>query len=254
MLDDAVAVRDEATLSLTEVAAETGIAMPILLRYTRQNPGRIPAVGSGSQLRFPPEAIDIFRTLAAEEGGDDLPRNGGFGLLSLPRVKNGGSSRPRAAAATAETAPAAAANDPDAPAAAAEEPAATGAAEAEAPAETGPAVLSLGDISDKTGIPYPTLARYASRFSDRIPHVGEGRARRFPEEAVEVFRHIRATSRRGRPPGSTNKKKAAIASELAERITALERAQEALRSELAAALEELRRHARAAAPGEPVEA
>ena len=69
------------TYSLVEVAQKTGIPMPILLRYKRENPDRVPSHGSGSQQRFPEEAFEAFLAIQREEGESrDLPRRGGFGL------------------------------------------------------------------------------------------------------------------------------------------------------------------------------
>ena len=60
------------------------------------------------------------------------------------------------------------------------------------------ALLTLSSISAQTGISYPTLQRYVKLFSDRIPHEGEGRKRRYHPEAVPVFRQLRAESKPGR--------------------------------------------------------
>jgi hypothetical protein len=60
----------------------------------------------------------------------------------------------------------------------------------------------LTAISKTTGISYPTLVRYVRLYSDRLPHAGKGRARRFFPEAVDVFRSLRQESGRGgRRPG-----------------------------------------------------
>jgi predicted DNA-binding transcriptional regulator AlpA len=65
-------------------------------------------------------------------------------------------------------------------------------------------LLTLTRISELTGISYPTLVRYVRLYSDRLPHEGKGRARRFYQEAVEVFRRLRQESGRGgRRKGST---------------------------------------------------
>jgi hypothetical protein len=63
-------------------------------------------------------------------------------------------------------------------------------------------LLTLTQISKTTGISYPTLVRYVRLYSNRLPHAGKGRARRFYPEAVEVFRSLRQESGRGgRRPG-----------------------------------------------------
>lgn len=258
--------------SLVEVAQETGISMPILLRYKREHPERIPSSGSGSQQRFPEEAFGIFRQIQREElENRDLPRRGGFGLLSLPRVRKAhGPEAEEDATVHAEpaaTAPARASSPEPAPASRTARRAAPAAKTKVAP---GDAKLTLGEIAEELGIPYPTLARYSNQHEDRIPHVGSGRNRRFPPEAVEVFRQIRAESRPGRPPKVRRQKEAAAAKpapaavpaaaapaprtpaapaagatahegELARRIASLERSQQALEQEIRTLLEALTR-------------
>jgi hypothetical protein len=68
---------------------------------------------------------------------------------------------------------------------------------ASAGAERSGKLLTLTQISETTGISYPTLVRYVRLYSDRLPHAGKGRARRFYPEAVEVFRTLRQESGRG---------------------------------------------------------
>ncbi|MBV8199952.1 MAG: helix-turn-helix domain-containing protein, partial [Acidobacteria bacterium] len=58
-------------------------------------------------------------------------------------------------------------------------------------------LLTLTEISKTTGISYPTLVRYVRLYSNRLPHEGKGRARRFHREAVAEFRKLRAASGRG---------------------------------------------------------
>lgn len=89
--------------------------------------------------------------------------------------------------------------------------------------------LSLPEVADALGVPYPTVARYATQYADRIPHQGEGRNRRFPPEALDVFREIRSTSRPGRPPD---------ANRMALRLELLERRLASLRAELVVARHE----------------
>lgn len=189
--------------SLVEVAQKTGIPMPILLRYKREHPERIPSAGTGSQQRFPEEAFAAFLEIQKQEeaAGQDLPRRGGFGLLSLPKLRRrtvgedeeGRGAEPAPAEPPASPRPQAG-SPPDTEGAARERSAAAG-----APRGRGD-LLKLTEISEQLGIPYPTAARYASQHADRIPHEGEGRNRRFPPEAIDVFRQIRRESKPGRPP------------------------------------------------------
>jgi DNA-binding transcriptional MerR regulator len=107
-------------------------------------------------------------------------------------------------------------------------------------------LLSLSEIGRRTGISYPTLVNYTKKHLARIPHSGAGRKRRYPPEAVEVFRELRASSRPGRPrksaaaPGS--RPAAAPADRaLASRVRALERSQKRLSRQIDAVLALLRR-------------
>lgn len=191
--------------SLVEVAQETGIPMPILLRYKREHPDRVPSEGSGSQQRFPEEAFHALREIQREESETrDLPRRGGFGLLSLPRLRK----QVRPSDEEMEDLTAAEAEAATEPAPVSEKPAPTRKAAAASTA-TGD-MLSLVEISERLDIPYPTLARYASQYGDRIPHQGKGRGRRFPLEAIDVFRQIRKESRPGRPPKAKKQQAARV--------------------------------------------
>jgi len=250
------------TFSLMEVAQETGIAMPILLRYKREFPDQIPSEGSGSQQRFPEEAFTIFTELHRKEAEQrDLPRRGGFGLLSLPRMRRDREapppkqSKPEAAddakaaddrreesVPSATPAAASAASGPDTA-----EPVASSAPEPPAAPATGAATLTLKAISDELGIAYPTIARYATKHEERIPHVGEGRKRRFPPEAIDVFRQIRKESKPGRPPKAKSAKKRAAAA-------ASPRAQRSATTSSAPTAKAMASTARAAAPAGAPEA
>lgn len=236
--------------SLVEVAQKTGITMPILLRYKREHPVRVPSIGSGSQQRFPEEAIDILRQIHQEETQrQEEPRRGGFGLLSLPRLRKQvrrDDEEPEAEAEAGET----------------EEPARQAARSTTSPPAEG---MTLVEVSEKLGIPYPTVARYASQHGDRIPHHGRGRSRRFPDEALEVFEKIRRESKPGRPPKKKGKKAAAKTAptapaasaaggqspdalgleQLARRIESLERSQKVLEEQIRSLLDDLSRPATA---------
>jgi predicted DNA-binding transcriptional regulator AlpA len=72
-------------------------------------------------------------------------------------------------------------------------------------------MLTLTEVSRRTGISMPTLQKYKKRYGDRIPSKGKGRAQRYPENALAAFATLRDENlkRRGRPrkdgkaPGST---------------------------------------------------
>lgn len=73
------------------------------------------------------------------------------------------------------------------------------------PAGTADSLLSLTEISRLTGIMYVTLKRYAV-LHDATDLAGlwegEGRNKKYLPEAVEVFRRLKAESRKGRPRGN----------------------------------------------------
>ncbi len=104
-------------------------------------------------------------------------------------------------------------------------------------------LLTLSEICRRTRISYPTLVRYVKLYIDQIPHVGEGRKRRFEPEAVAVFVELRKNSKRGRPPskpGAASARSAADAS-LAKRIRELERAQREVSRQLESVLSLLKK-------------
>jgi uncharacterized small protein (DUF1192 family)/predicted DNA-binding transcriptional regulator AlpA len=158
--------------TLTEVSKRTKISMPTLQRYKKMFNERIPSSGDGRSQRYPEGAIEIFNQLKVENS-----------------KKRG---RPRKNAA--QGAGPAATRAPKASKSPAK------AARAEETAD--PGMLSLKEIEDQTGISYPTLLRYLKTSLKRIPHKGSGRGRRFPQDAVAVFKTLKEESRRGRKAGS----------------------------------------------------
>ena len=100
-------------------------------------------------------------------------------------------------------------------------------------------LLTLTEISRRTRISYPTVSRYVRVFLDRIPHVGTGRMRRFPEEALAAFSQLRSESRPGRPAKDGGAKeprkgqRSASNADLAARLERLEKAQADLAKEVA---------------------
>jgi DNA-binding transcriptional MerR regulator len=62
-------------------------------------------------------------------------------------------------------------------------------------------LLTLTEVSNRTGISMPTLQRYKKEFQDRIPTVGEGRTQRYPASSLPVFEQIKQENikKRGRP-------------------------------------------------------
>ena len=193
--------RPRKLLTMSEVSRRTGISMPTLQKYKKEHQDRIPSEGEGRKQRYPLSALPVFQKLKQE----GLARRGG-GKKSKKSSKSKKSGRPRSKAKT-KSARKKTSGDSD--------------------------LLSLQRIREITGISYPTLLRYVKLHLDRIPHVGEGRKRRYPEEAVEVFRQIRSESPRGRKPkGSKTRtaKKGASGSDrgLAKKLAELQRSQSQL--------------------------
>jgi len=160
-------------LTLTEVSKRMSSSMPTLQKYKKRYGDRIPSVGKGRSQRYPLAALAVFEEIRRE----NMARRG------RPR-KDGSAASPRKGGrrmASRRGRP------------------------RKAPAAGG-GLLTLTQIQRATNISYPTLLRYVKTSLNRIPHVGVGRARRFQTDAVEVFRQLRGESRRGRPPGSKNKR------------------------------------------------
>ena len=65
-------------------------------------------------------------------------------------------------------------------------------------------LLTLTEVSNRTGISMPTLQRYKKEFQDRIPSVGKGRKQRYPADSLDVFEQIKKENikKRGRPKKS----------------------------------------------------
>jgi hypothetical protein len=186
--------------TLSEISQHTGISMPTLQRYKKMYQNRIPAEGKGRKQRYPDAALPVFEALKVENAGrrgrprKDAAaaarpaagaRRGGRGRAAAEKRTTGGRGRGRKAA------PAAAVKKP-APARRGGRKAAAGRG-----AQRSGNLLTLGQVSEQTGISYPTLVRYVRLHSDRLPSEGTGRARRFRPEAVEVFRTLRQESGRG---------------------------------------------------------
>lgn len=186
--------------TLTEVSKQTGISMPTLQRYKKTYPDRIPSVGTGRTQRYPVSSLKVFKTLKEE----NLKRRG----------------RPRKSAAPAAVAPKKAAKKVTKRGAPAKKAAA-------APKPKRKGLLTLTEIGKRTGISYPTLLRYVRSHLNRIPHEGEGRARRFPAAAVAVFKQIRGESGKRRGGRRKAAAKPAAAKAMAAPRKAAKRAQKA---------------------------
>jgi predicted DNA-binding transcriptional regulator AlpA len=233
----------EKLYTLSEISQKTGISMPTLQRYKKMYQGRIPAVGQGRKQRYPEGALPVFDELRIEIAG----RRG------RPR-KNAGAPRPGRPAASKRRGrppgrpPKAAVGRAASPAIArgtgrrGRPPGATKArGRAQRPAGN---LLTLTQVSEMTGISYPTLVRYVRLHSKQLPHEGKGRARRFHPQAVDVFRQLRSesgrggrkkatgTGRPGRPPGRPARAAGGDTGGFAKRLQMIERAQQNLEKTL----------------------
>src|SRR6185503_7148475 len=66
----------ERLLTLTEVARQTNVSYPTLLRYVKTHGSRIPSVGSGRRRRYKPEAVAVFTQLRSESRRGRRPGTG----------------------------------------------------------------------------------------------------------------------------------------------------------------------------------
>lgn len=164
--------------TLTEVSKRTNISMPTLQRYKKLYQDRIPSEGKGRSQRYPEEAMDVFLQLKQENiGKRGRPRKSGKPAAKRPaKATTASARRGRPKKSARKTA-----------------------------SKSGEKLLTLTEISKKTGISYPTLLRYVKTHLKDIPHEGKGRARRYKPEAVQVFKRLRAESSRGRKRGTTAK-------------------------------------------------
>lgn len=256
---------DDKLYTLSDISSKTGISMPTLQRYKKFYQGRIPSVGSGRKQRYPENALPVFDEIRNENiGRRGRPRKDASASTPSPaRGMAAGSGRKAAAAAQG-----ARGRGPGRPARAAGRPGRPAGKSAAAPVAvakpvarrgrppgsktkskgtsaaagaTGRAgnLMTLTQISEQTGISYPTLVRYVRLHSDRLPHEGKGRARRFYPQAVDVFRTLRQESGRGgrkpgRPAGSgraavgraAGNRASADTGGLAQRLKIVEKAQQ----------------------------
>src|SRR6202035_3312069 len=173
--------------TLSDVSHKTGISMPTLQRYKKLYQGRIPSVGSGRKQRYPDSALPVFDEIKNETiGRRGRPRKNAS-AAAAPAGRRGGRRRGRKPGAKRGAAPAS-----SAAVAAVEKPRRGRPPGRRNVVKSGRAggsgLLTLTQISKDTGISYPTLVRYVRLYSDRLPHEGKGRARRFHPQAVDAFR------------------------------------------------------------------
>jgi excisionase family DNA binding protein len=229
-------------LTLSEVSKRTKISMPTLQRYKKEFQSRIPSVGKGRRQRYPKEALAVFEEIKKENiGRRGRPRKNAAAPARRGR-------KPKAAVAAA---PARRGRKPKAAAVAA--PARRGRPRKVAAAPSGGTggLLTLTEISKRTGISYPTLVRYVKLHLRQMPHEGSGRRRRFHPEAVEVFNRLRSESGRGRKPGrkpaAVGRPRAAAAvrgggdGDLTRRVKSLEKSQASLEKQIQNLIKQLQK-------------
>jgi len=266
---------DEKLYTLSEISNKTNISMPTLQRYKKMYQDRIPSVGQGRKQRYPESALPVFDEIKTENAGKrGRPRKD----ASAPRTERPTASKrgPGRPARAAKAAPAARRGRKPAAAAAAAAAAPRGAAAKRAggrkagsgrgpgrPAKSSGSgnLMTLTQISETTGISYPTLVRYVRMHADRLPSEGKGRARRFYPQAVDVFRQLRSESGRGgrkkgsgaakkaasgRRPGRPPGRPAAAADEgmIAQRLKQIEKAQQNLEKRFKGFVDSLMKHFR----------
>jgi len=165
--------------TLTEVAQKTGISMPTLQRYKKLYQDRIPSEGEGRKQRYPHASLKVFNQIKKENiGRRGRPRKADSVAKSPTRGRKPKASSRKASASTK--------------AKAGRKARATKQASSEKAS-----LLTLTEISRRTGISYPTLTRYVKKFGDQLKSEGTGRLRRFYAEAVPVFKQLRSESRGG---------------------------------------------------------
>lgn len=211
--------RSRKLYTLTELGKKAGVSMPTMQRYKKEYQSRIPSEGTGRRQRYPEAAIAVVRQIKEE----NLKRRGGARRgKAQTKAQTKAKAKTRARATAARTA-----DD---------------------------TYLPLTEIARRAGISYPTARKYAAQHVSSIPSRGRGRSRRYGVETVEVFKRLRAESRRGRRPGTARggRKKAtarraattrSVAVQdpaLANRIQQLERAQQDISRQLQEIINTLR--------------
>ena len=163
--------------------------MPTLQRYKKIYQDRIPVGGQGRKQRYPESALPVFDEIKNENvGRRGRPRKDASAPPAAcrrgawPRRRRKPARRGKRGLAARRRAPGGGKRS-RLPCAAP-----SGAAKPGPGAGSGQSPDAHRRSASTTGISYPTLVRYVRLYSDRLPHEGKGRARRFYPEAVDVFR------------------------------------------------------------------
>src|SRR6185295_435562 len=224
--------------TLSEISKRSGISMPTLQRYKKTYQSRIPSVGQGRKQRYPENALPVFNEIKVENAGRRGRPRKSEAAGAAPAAKRRGRPPGSGKAASRRKTSARRGRPPGA----AKSAKRRGRPRKEASARG--SLLTLTEISKRTGISYPTLVRYVRLYSEKLPSEGIGRARRFYSQAVDVFRQLRSESPRGgRRKRGGGAKRAASAngrrrggrggdSALTKRIKQLEKTQQNLEKRL----------------------
>jgi hypothetical protein len=91
--------------------------------------------------------------------------------------------------------------------------------------ETGKQLFTLTEMAEKTGISLASLSKYVKEQPDRIPSEMVGKMRKFPAEAVPVFRKIKLENlgRRGGGQRRAQQQRAAVSRRYARKLADMER-------------------------------
>jgi len=188
--------------TLSEVARSIDVSMPTAQKYKRVYQRRIPSVGKGRTQRYPEKALKVFEQIKVE----NLSRRGRPSKSAAIKSLTG--STRRTLKKYSSNSKSRAGRSPSLDSKSSD-------------------LLTLTEISRRTGISYPTCIKYAKENLGVIPHVGSGRQRRYQPEAIAIFRDLRSQSRRGRrrvsEKGPSRTEKAIL-----ERVRKLELAQRQL--------------------------
>lgn len=193
--------------SVSKISQMTGISESKILEYRRRFTQRIPSMGEGKEKVHPEEAVPIFEEIHRQQSGQEVLTRQGRRHLDLQQVSEElGLSRSLLYAYISEE------GDripkfkegkrwifPEEALEAFREIRSEREARKRRKVE---GLYSIRDIARKTGISESTLHQYKRALGDELPSEGEGRNRRYPEEAIEVFLAYRKTGGGRRVPGS----------------------------------------------------
>jgi len=83
-----------------------------------------------------------------------------------------------------------------------------------------PTLYTLSEVAEATGIPLAELDRYRRRHGDRVPSIVFGETRRYPAEALAVFRDLRREDDAGGPPARGGRRLMSLTAQRRNRVPA----------------------------------